>query len=116
MDELKAKAGELTESVSDYLRTYYDLKVIKLTDKVTSAAASAIATMTVLFLSIFVLFFSGIALGIWFGHLLNNTALGYLLVAGLFLLVIIIVVAARKKLVFPMIRDRLLNKIYKQHD
>ena len=112
MEHLKEKAGDLTESVSEYIKTYYKLSVINVTDKATGIAASSLSALVIAFLGLFVLLFSGIALGIWLGDLLDNTALGYLLVAGLYLLIIIVIVALRKRIVFPMIRNIIIDKIY----
>ncbi len=116
MEDLKSKAGNLTESIGEYLQTYYKLKVLNAADKATSITTSALASLVVVFLGIFVLLFSGIALAIWLGQLLDSWALGYLLVAGLYVLIIIVLVLLRKKLVFPMIRNSLIKKFYESND
>lgn len=116
MDELKTKAGDLTDSISDYIQTYYKLTLLNVADKSTTLGASVMAALVVAFLGIFVLLFSGIALGIWLGHLLENEALGYLLVAGLYLLLIVLIVILRKNLVFPFVRNKLINKLYESND
>jgi hypothetical protein len=115
MEELKSKAGDLTDSITEYIQTYYKLTLLNAADKATSIAASTLASVTAIFMGIFVLFFGGIALAIWLGNLLDNDALGYLLVAGLFL-IIIVIVALKKKIVFPVIRDKLINKLYEPND
>lgn len=116
MEEFKSKAGDLTDSISDYIQTYYKVTLLNAADKATGITASTISSVVVVFLGIFVLLFSGIALGIWLGSLLDNPALGYLLVAVLYLLIIIIVVAMRKKIVFPMIRNSIIKKLYEPND
>ena len=116
MEELKSKAGDLTDSITEYIQSYYKLTLLNAEDKATSIMASTLASVTIIFLGIFVLFFGGIALAIWLGNLLDNDALGYLIVAGFFLLVIIIIVSLKKKSVFPVIRDSLINKLYEPND
>jgi hypothetical protein len=116
MEELKSKAGDLTDSITEYIQSYYKLTLLNAADKATSLAASTLATVAIVFLGIFVIFFGGIALAIWLGNLLDDAALGYLLVAGFFLLVIIVIVALKKKIVFPVIRDNLINKLYEPTD
>lgn len=116
MEDLKTKAGNLTDSISDYVQSSYKLALLNAADKATGIAASTLASVVIAFLGIFVLFFAGIALGVWLGNLLNNPALGYLLVAALFTMIIVIIVAMRKRIVFPMIRDKLINKLYEQND
>ncbi len=112
MEELKSKAENLVKSIGDYAQTYYKLTVLKLSDKATGIAASVLAAVSVLFFGIFVLFFLGMALGFWLGSLLNSMALGFLLVAVFFLLLIIILFMLRKKIVFPVIRNSIIRKLY----
>lgn len=116
MEDIKTKAGNLTDSITDYIESSYKLALLNAADKATGIAASTMASIVVAFLGIFVILFAGIALGIWLGQLLNNEALGYLLVAALFTLIILIVVAMRKRIVFPLIRNKLINKLYEPND
>jgi hypothetical protein len=116
MEELKSKAGDLAESITEYIQSLYKLTLLNAADKATTISATTMAALVMIFLGIFVLFFGGIALAIWLGNLLDDPALGYLLVAGFFLLVIIIMVLFKKKLVFPIIRDSLINKLYEPND
>ena len=112
MEDLKTKVGELTDGLSEYAQTWYKLKVLNAADKATTITASTMASLIVVFLGTFVLLFFGIALSLWLGGLFNSPALGFLAVGGFFLLIIIIVVALRKRIVFPMIRNSLINKLY----
>ena len=116
MEELKSKAGDLTDSITEYIQSYYKLTLLNAADKATTIAASTLASIVICFLGFFVLLFGGIALAIWLGDILDNPPLGYLIIAGFFLLVILIIVAFRKKLVFPVIRDTLINKLYEPND
>lgn len=112
MEELKSKAENLTESIGDYAETYFRLTVLKVTDKATIIASSTLVALSLFFVSIFVLFFLGIAAGIWLGTLLNNAALGYVIVAGFFILIMLVLVILRKQIVFPMIRNLIVRKFY----
>lgn len=112
MEEFKLKAEALTKSVGEYFDTYYKLTVVKAADKATGVAASSLAGLATFFLGIFVLFFSGLAAGVWLGDLLDNQVLGYLLVAAFYLLLIILLVVLRKRIVFPFIRNIIVRKFY----
>ncbi|MBL7697502.1 MAG: hypothetical protein JNK79_05070 [Chitinophagaceae bacterium] len=116
MDDLKNKAGDLTDSITEYIQTYYKLTLLNAADKATTIAASTLASVTVFCLGFFVVLFGGIALALWLGSLLDSTALGFVLVAALFVLIIVIIVALKKKIVFPAIRDSLINKLYEPTD
>ena len=82
MEELKSKAGDLAESITEYIQSLYKLTLLNAADKATTISATTMAALVMIFLGIFVLFFGGIALAIWLGNLLDDPALGYLLVAG----------------------------------
>ena len=112
MEEFKLKAETLTKSVGEYFDTYYKLTVVKAADRATGVAASSLAGLATFFLSIFVLFFAGLALGVWLGSLLENQVLGYLLVTAFFLVLIVVLIALRKKIVFPFIRNVIVKKFY----
>lgn len=112
MEELKTKAGDLTDSITEYIQTYYKLTLLNAADKATNMAASTLASIAVFCLGFFVILFGGIALAIWLGTVVDSQALGFVLVAALFLLIILIIVALKKKIVFPAIRDLLISKLY----
>lgn len=112
MEEFKSKAETLTKSVGDYFDTYYKLTIVKAADKATGVAASGLAGLATFFLSIFVLFFFGLALGVWLGDLLENQVLGYVLVAVIFLFLMLLLIAFRKRIVFPFIRNIIVRKFY----
>ena len=116
MEELKNKAGDLSDSITEYIQTYYKLTLLNAADKATTIAASTLASVAALVLGFFVILFGGIALAMWLGSLLDNPALGFVLVAAFFLLVIIIIVLMKKKIVFPAIRNTLINKLYEPND
>lgn len=112
MEELKSKTESLTHSISNYLDTFYKLALVNLTQKATNLTSGIVAGLAALFLFVLTLFFLGMALAFWLGSLLNSTAVGFLLVAVLFLVIIALVVLMRKKIVFPMLKKAILKKIY----
>jgi hypothetical protein len=116
MEDIKAKASNLMDSVSEYAQTYYKYTLLNVADKATGVTAGLVSTLAVIFLGSFVLFFSGVALAIWLGSILDNRPAGYLIVAGIFLLLIILLVVFRKSIVFPTIRNWTVNKLYEKDD
>ena len=59
MEELKSKAGDLTDSITEYIQSYYKLTLLNAADKATSIGASTLASVAIIFLGIFVLFLAG---------------------------------------------------------
>lgn len=112
MEELKTKAEDLTKNLKEYAETYYKLTILKVTDKATNVVSGLLAGVSVLFFGVFVLLFLSLALATWLGQLVNSEAAGYLIVAGIFILIIVILVMMRKRIVFPMIRNKIIRKLY----
>jgi len=112
MDELKTKAGNLTDHVSDYIETYVKLTVVNATQKATGVASVSLIAVLVTFFFIFVFFFVGLGAGIWIGEALDDVKLGYFIVSAFYLVCALIVIAIRKKIVFPYVRNQIISKVY----
>jgi hypothetical protein len=112
MQENKNVLSDMGSGIIDYAESWYKLTLLTGAKKASHATAFLLTILSVVFLGLFVLFFAGLALGIWIGDLLNNESLGYMLVSGAFLLIMIILIALRNKVVFPFIRDTIIRKIY----
>jgi ABC-type multidrug transport system permease subunit len=104
-------SDNLADNVMDFVETYYKLTLVNITDKASGVASSVVTFMAVFIIGIFVLLFTGLALGTWLGQLLNNTIAGYFLVAGLFLLIMLMIWAFRKKLMSGF-RNFIIRKVY----
>jgi hypothetical protein len=112
MEELKMKAENLTEHVSDLLDSYYKLAAVTATEKATNIGSGILGAVVIGILGFFIVFFAGFGLAWWLGNVINSRAGGFLLVSGFFLLVMVILLAIRKKIVFPFFRNSILRKIY----
>ncbi len=87
-EESRFRLESLSEHVIEYIDTRWDLMLLTLTEKGISALSSLIIGMlTALFGSIAVVF-AGIGTAIWLGQILNNPAVGYFIMAGVFLVML----------------------------
>lgn len=112
MEENKNVLSDMGSGIIDYAESWYNLTLLTGAKKATHAIAFLLTILSVVFLGLFVLFFAGLALGIWLGDMLNNEFAGYMIVSAVFLLIMIILIALRNKIVFPFIRDAMIRKIY----
>lgn len=112
MEDLKTKAAHLKDHVSEYVQTSVQLAKAKATKGASNAAAGAAIGIATVVLGIFFIAFLFTALAWWLGTVLNSPALGFLCVAGLFLLLIILIFALRKKVIVPLIRNAIIKAIY----
>jgi hypothetical protein len=112
MEENKNVFSDFGTSIMDYAESWYKLTILRGTKKATRATAFLLTILFVVFLGLFVLFFAGLALGIWLSDRLNNPWAGYIIVSGVFLFIMLMLIAFRNYLVFPLIRDRIIRKLY----
>ncbi|HZH35748.1 MAG TPA: phage holin family protein [Flavisolibacter sp.] len=114
MEDLKTKTGHLKEHVNDYVQTTIQLTKAKATKGASNAAAGVTIGLVAFVLAIFFLAFLFTALAWWLADVFDSNALGFLSVAGLFLLLIILIFALRKKVIVPAIRNAIISKVYEQ--
>lgn len=112
IEELKSKASDLKDHVSEYGKTYIRLLKAKATRGTSNAVSAILVGITSFILAFFILFFLGFGLGWWLGTVLNNRAAGFFIVAGFFLLLVFLLFALRKKVITPLIRNAIISKIY----
>ena len=108
---LKEDAKDVFNHASDYAETFYKLNLVRFTRKV-----SDVASVLIFFISLCILLFISFAGAWWLGDVTNNRALGFLLIAGFYLLVVFVLVLMRKKVISPFIRNTLIRKIYEEKD
>ena len=112
VEEIKDTAKDLAEHVQEYAETFYKVALLNVTQKATDIASATITAITLLTLGMFALFFGGFALAWWLGDVINSTAGGFAIVAGLFLLLTLIIIFMRKSIVFPYFRNSIIRKLY----
>lgn len=116
MEDLKTQTARLKDHVSEYVQATVGLAKAKATKSASNAAAGAAIGIATFVLGIFFLAFLFTALAWWLASLLNSAALGFLCVAGLFLLLIVLIFALRKKVIVPLIRNAIIGAVYDKKD
>ncbi len=112
MEEIKEKATDLADHVEDLANTFYRLALVNVTQKTSNVVSGVVVVVMVCIMAFFFLFFAGFALGWWLGNLVDNRALGFLLAAGLFLVLLVSIILLKKKTIIPMIRNMVIQKMY----
>jgi hypothetical protein len=112
MEEVKPKEESLSNHLTDYIETYFKLTVVNATQKATAVASVSLVTILVTFFFVFVLLFGGAGCSMWIGESLGNMKAGYFLVGGFYFLCALIVILIRKSILFPMVRNNIIRKVY----
>jgi len=113
---LKEDAKDILNHAGDYAETFYKLNLVRLTKKVSDVASVVVNSLLIFFISLCILLFTSFAGAWWLGDVVQNRALGFLLIAGFYLLIILVLVLMRKKIISPFIRNTLIRKIYEEKD
>ena len=113
---LKEDAKDVLNHASDYAETFYKLSLVRLTKKISDVASGVVNSVLIFFISLCILLFISFAGAWWLGDVVENRALGFLLIAAFYLVLIFILVLMRKKIISPFIRNTLIRKIYEEKD
>ena len=113
---LKEDAKDILNHASDYAETFYKLSLVRLTKKVSDVASVVVNSVLIFFISLCILLFISFAGAWWLGDVTNSRALGFLLIAGFYLLIVFVLILMRKKVISPFIRNTLIRKIYEEKD
>ena len=113
---LKEDAKDVLNHASDYAETFYKLNLVRLTKKVSIIGSGVVNFVLIFFIGLCVLLFISFAGAWWLGDLMENRALGFLLIAAFYLLLIFILLLMRKNIIAPFIRNTMIRKIYEEKD
>jgi len=110
--EIRSKVEKLTDHVEGLLKTYYRLTLVRATQKAANIGSTFLNVWLVVVLVFFMLLFGSLGLAWWLGDIMNSRTGGFLIMAGIFLLLVITLVVLRKKVLFPFTRDLIIKKTY----
>jgi hypothetical protein len=112
--KIKDDAKDIINHSQDYLETFYKLSIVRATKKASNIASGVVNSVLLFFISLCILLFLSMAAAWWIGQKLSNPALGFLSVAGFYVVLIIILIVLRKTVISPFIKNSLIRKIYEE--
>lgn len=110
-EEKKAHLEMLSHHVLDYLDARRDLFVLSIIEKGLSLSSSIISTAVWGFFGVMMLLFLGIGSAIYLGNLLQQPAIGYFLVAGVFFVIAILTVTLVRSYVRKLLTQSVIKLI-----
>lgn len=102
------------DSVSDLVETYRKLISIRVVEHTSQGISISIVGIISLVMAVFVLLFTGLGSAWWLGEYLQNMKAGFFIIGGLYLLIFLILLATSRTVLFPLIRNIIIKKIYEQ--
>ena len=116
MEKVFAKMEELTDSVKEYVNTRVESVKLSVAEKSSALVANLVAGMLVAAVFLFFLIFAGIALALVLGEWTGKMWAGFLIVAGIYLLIGIIVWIAREKIIRLPVMNALIKQFFSTDD
>jgi Putative Actinobacterial Holin-X, holin superfamily III len=116
MEKAFAKVEELADNIKEYVNTRIDAVKLNAAEKSSAVIANVVAGLIVV--AVFMLFFlfCSIALAFGLGEWIGKTWAGFLMVAGLYMLIGIIVWTARVKIIQLPVMNALIKKLFREDD
>ena len=102
---------ELKFLVTDYISARLKLFKYEVYEKSAKIAATLFSSFVIAMLAFLLLFFLSIALGFYFGALFNSLGAGFLVVAGLYLILLLPFIFFRKSWIEKLIINRLIEQL-----
>jgi len=110
--QVKTNSHGIAKDVGDLVDTYISLAKVNATQKAATAASGTLAYPAMAVFASFVILFMGFGLAWWIGQLLSSMVAGFFIVAVFFALLLILLVAFKEQLVYPIVRNKIVKKVY----
>ena len=113
LEEQKQVVEELFEKTDSYIKTNVNLLKLKTVDKTAILVSSLTANLTLFLLCFILLLLVSVGVSIWVGQNLNNMPLGFMIVAGFYVLLIVLYLLFGKKVMKKAVNDSVISKLIK---
>ena len=116
MSEQPSFLSELKKVVIDYLEAQLQLVKVTAFEKIAKVTAILFSSIVVALTVFFLLFFLSISGGFFFGNILNNNALGFLIIVGIYLILFILILVFKKSTLEKNIIDKVIAQLFEKED
>jgi uncharacterized membrane protein YdbT with pleckstrin-like domain len=116
MEKVFNNAEDFATSVRDYADARIDEVKLSVAEKTSAVIANLAARIIVVMVFVFFIFFAGIALALLLSEWLGKWWIGFLIVAGFFLLAAIVAWIAREKLFRLPLMNAIIAQLFKKDE
>ena len=116
MEETKSKLEDLADHAKDYLNTSAELFELRTKQSMVTVLSDTLASLVIaLFIFVFMLFAS-IAVAFYLGTMIGKTYMGFVIVAGFYLIIGLFLWAGKEKLLNKPISNVMIKQIFKERN
>ena len=113
---IKSALNKLIDDFKNYLETQFEYIKFDLTEKLTRIATSIITVSIIILLLLPFVFFISFALAYYLGNYFGSDPIGFLIVAGIYLIIAIFTIALRKPLIINPLLRKFVNVIFSDYN
>lgn len=112
MENIFSQVQHLAEEVKEYVNVRIDLIKLNVAEKASSLVANTMATIISAIIFIFFLFFASTALALFLSAVIGKPFSGFLIVAGIYLVLGIVIWYARGKLIQVPVMNAIIRQLF----
>lgn len=114
MEENNTEKDNLIDGLSDLVETYRNLITVRIVEHTSIAASISILGTVSLFVTVFILLFTGLGAAWWIGDSMNNMKAGFFIVGGFYSILLLIILLTANTFLIPTLRNLIIKKTYEQ--
>ncbi|HUR30402.1 MAG TPA: phage holin family protein [Saprospiraceae bacterium] len=112
-EDRKEIVEDLFEKAEAYFKTNIELAKLKLTDKVADVVGALVTQIAIILVIFFFFLMINMGIAFWLGTIVGTTHVGFIIVAGFYLLVCLLLFAFRKTILKNPISNSIISQILK---
>ena len=112
MENIFAQLQHLAEEVKEYVNVRIDLVKLNVAEKASAMVADTAATVITAIIFLFFLFFASTGLALFLSAVIGKSYAGFLIVAGIYLIVGLIIWYARGRLIQMPIMNAIIRQLF----
>ena len=105
------KIEDLTDSLHSYVKKNCEIIKFELIENTSSIGSSVITNLILVLVTAFIILFVSLSAGFYLSDLIGNTYVGFLIVAGFYLILGTILLIGRKVFMERPLRNKIIHKI-----
>ena len=115
-DEPKSFLTQLRDAGAEYLQAKVQLTKVQAFEKIARVTGIVFSLLIVVLLSCFTVVFIGLMLGFLIADLTHSNAIGFSVIAGIFILLLIILVVKRESILEKPIAEKVVKELFEEEN
>ncbi len=107
---------DVKEEFKNYIDNEIEYRKLTIVEKLSRVSVSIISNIIVLYFLLLILLFSSIAAGFYLGDILNSVSLGFIIIAGLYLLILVIIILLKRYIIEKPVIKSFIKLFFQNKD